>query len=134
MQFLICLFYLAVPNWRFTNHAGTAESWHVTQNLQKNTQSNVVEVEVRRDIIVDKYQQHQGKFYAAVNIIFQLKQRDDWIANDIIIFQLKKGPNDMAIPALEGVENLSIYLLLEYMGFNTNISDGVKKMRVATLL
>ena len=40
----------------------------------------------------------------------------------------------MAIPAVEEVSHVYSYLLLESMGFDTDISDGVAKMRAATLL
>ena len=40
----------------------------------------------------------------------------------------------MAIPYVEEVAHVSSYPLLEYMGFDTDISDGVAKMRSATLL
>ena len=40
----------------------------------------------------------------------------------------------MNIPDVEEVLCVSIYPLLEYMGFDTDISDGVAKMRAATLL
>ena len=40
----------------------------------------------------------------------------------------------MAIPAVEEVLNVSSYHFLESMGFDTDISNGVAKMRAATLL
>ena len=40
----------------------------------------------------------------------------------------------MAIPAVEEILNVSSYPILESMGFGTDISDGVAKMRSATLL
>ena len=40
----------------------------------------------------------------------------------------------MAITAVEEFLHVSIYPLLEYMVFGTDIYDGVAKMRVATLL
>ena len=40
----------------------------------------------------------------------------------------------MAVTALEEVLHVSSYPMLESMGFNTDISDGVSKMRVSTLL
>ena len=40
----------------------------------------------------------------------------------------------MDIPAVEEVLHVSSYPLLESMGFDTDISDGVTKMRAATIL
>ena len=40
----------------------------------------------------------------------------------------------MAIPYVEEVEHVSSYPLLEYMGFDADISGGEKKTRAATLL
>ena len=40
----------------------------------------------------------------------------------------------MAIPAVEEVSPVSSYPLIEYMGFDTDISDGFAKMRASTLL
>ena len=57
-------------------------------------------------------------------MIFQLKQRD----------QLNKWHDEMAISDLEKVPHVSSYPMLESMGFDTDISDGVEKMRAATIL
>ena len=73
---------------------------------------------------VDTDQKYQEKFEAAANMIYQMKQRD----------QLNKGHGDMPIPDVEEVLNVSSYPLLEYIGFDTDIYDGVAKMRAATIL
>ena len=57
-------------------------------------------------------------------MLCQLKQID----------QLNKGRDQMAITAVEEVLHMSSYPLIEYMGFGTDIYDGVEKMRAATLL
>ena len=49
-------------------------------------------------------------------------------------YQINKGHEEMDIPALEEVLHVSRYPLLESMGFDADISDGVAKMRAATLL
>ena len=40
----------------------------------------------------------------------------------------------MAVPAVEEVLHVSSYPLIESMGFDTDISDGVTKMRAEDLL
>ena len=45
----------------------------------------------------------------------------------IILFQLKKGRDDLDIPAVEEIYRVSGYPLLEYMVFDTDISYGVTK-------
>ena len=75
-------------------------------------------------MIVDTDQKYQEKVESAANMVCQLKQ----------IYQLSKGRDEMDIPPLEEVLNVSKYPMLEYMGFDTNISDGVAKMRSATFL
>ena len=40
----------------------------------------------------------------------------------------------MVIPAVEKILHVYIYPMLEYMGFDTDISDGFAKMRAATVL
>ena len=72
--------------------------------------------------------------WSSCQCIFQLKQKDNWLYISIVFFWLKKGHDDMAIPAVEEVVHVASYPLLEYMGFDTDISDGVAKMRTATLL
>ena len=73
---------------------------------------------------VDTNQQYQEKVESAANMLCQLKQRD----------QPNKGHDEMSIPAVEEVVRVSSYPLLEYMGFGTDISDGVAKMRKANIL
>ena len=73
---------------------------------------------------VDTDQKYQENFEAAAKILCQLKQID----------QLNKGNYDMDILDVEEVAHVSSYHLLEYMGFGTDFSDGVAKMRADTLL
>ena len=40
----------------------------------------------------------------------------------------------MATPVVEESFHVPIYPLLEYMGFDTDISDGVAKIRASTIL
>ena len=103
---------------------GTVDLWYVTKNEQENTQNNVIVGDIRRDMTVYTDQRYQEKDEAAANTIFQMKQID----------HLNKGHDDMDVPAVEEVLHVYSYPLLEYMGFNTDISDGVKKMRAATVL
>ena len=58
------------------------------------------------------------------NMICQLKQRDN----------TNKGNDYMDVPSVEEVSRMTIYPLIEYMGFGTDVSDGVAKMRAATIL
>ena len=69
-------------------------------------------------------QKYQEKFEAVAKMLCQLKQID----------QLNKVHDDMDIPAVDFFLNMSSYPLLESMGFDTDISDGVAKMRASTLL
>ena len=73
---------------------------------------------------VDTDQKYQGKGEAAANMLCQPKQR----------YQLNIGHAGIDIPAAEEFSQVSGYPLVEYMGFGTDISDGVAKMRAATLL
>ena len=116
------------------DRAVTADSCYVTQNEQKNTQNNVIEGDIRREITIATDQKHQKTFEAAANMICQLKQRGDRMDVAIIICCLKKGHDELSIPDEEEVAHVSSYPLIEYMGFDTDISCGVKKMRAATLL
>ena len=84
----------------------------------------MIEGDIRRDMTVDNDQKYQEKFEAAAKMLFQLKQID----------HLNKVHGDMAIPSVEKVLHVSSYPLLEPMGFYTDISDGVTKMRAATPL
>ena len=58
---------------------------------------------------VEIYQQYQETVEAAANIICQLKQRDDQMDIYIIIFRLKKGNDNLAIPAVYEVSHVSSY-------------------------
>ena len=49
-------------------------------------------------------------------------------------YQINKGHEEMDIPGLEEVFHVSSYPLIESMGFDTDISYGVAKMRAATIL
>ena len=89
-----------------------------------NTKNNMIEGYIRRKMTVDTNQKYQEKVETAANMLCQLKQRD----------QLNKGHGDMDIPAVEEVLNVSSYPLLEYVGFDTDIYDGVAKMRAAAPL
>ena len=66
---------------------------------------------------VDIDQKYQKKVEAAANMIFHMKQR----------YHINKGHEEMDIPALEEVLHVSRYPLLESMGFDADISDGVAK-------
>ena len=58
-------------------------------------------------------------------MLCQLKQIYDRLAIYIIICQIKKGHDYLAIPYVEEVAHVSRYPLLEYMGSDTGISDGI---------
>ena len=78
------------------DRAYTVESCFGTKNEQENTQNNVIEEGIRREMTVDTYQKHQEKVEAAANMIFQLKQRD----------QLNRGHAYMGIPYVEQVSHV----------------------------
>ena len=71
-----------------------------------------------------KDQKHQENVLAAANMICQMKQR----------YMLNKRHDKMDEPAVEEFPHVSIYPILEYMGVDTDISDGVSKMRASTIL
>ena len=96
----------------------------MVKNEQENTQNNVIEGDIRKEMTVDTDQKYQEIFEAAVNMIVQLKQSD----------KLNKGHGKMYIPYLQEVSHVSSYPLLESMSFDTDISDKFSKMRAATLL
>ena len=73
---------------------------------------------------VYKDQKYQEKFEASDNMIFQLKQRN----------QFNKGHEKMTITAVEEVSHVYIYPLLETMGFDADIFYEVKKRLASTLL
>ena len=56
------------------DRSGTADSCYGTQNEQENTQNNVIEGDIRREMTVDTDQKYQETVEAAANIYFQLKQ------------------------------------------------------------
>ena len=62
----------------------------------------MIEGDIRREMTVDTDQKYQETVEAAVNMIFQLKQRD----------HINKGHDKMAITSLEEFSNVSSYLLL----------------------
>ena len=84
----------------------------------------MIERDIRRAMTLDTDQNYQERVKVAANMICQPKQRD----------QINKGRDDMAIPAVEDVSHVSRYPMLDSMGFDTDISDGVAKIRSATLL
>ena len=63
----------------------------------------MIEVDIRREMTVETDQKYQEKVEAAANIIFQLKQRYYRLAIAVIIFQIKKGHDEMATPYVEEV-------------------------------
>ena len=69
-------------------------------------------------------QKYQENVEAAANMLYKLKQRD----------HLNKGHANMAISAVEEFLHVSSYPMIESVGFDTDISDGVAKMRAAALL
>ena len=73
---------------------------------------------------VDTDQKYQENVKTAANIFCQLKQGD----------QLNKGHAEMAIPSVGKVLHVSSYPLIESMSFDTAVSGGVAKLRVATIL
>ena len=72
----------------------------------------MIEGDIRREMNVDTDQKYQETVEAAVDMIFQLKQRDC----------INKGHNKMAIPYVEEVLHVSSYPLLVsiLMGFTLN--------------
>ena len=107
-----------------TDRACTADSFYGTQNEQENTQNNVIDGDIIIEITVDTDQKYQEEVEAASNIFFQTKQRD----------HIHKGHDKMAKTYVDEFLHVSSYPILESMGFDTGISDGVTKMRAATLL
>ena len=105
-------------------HACTADPSYGKKSEQKNTQNNVIEGDTRREMTVDRDQKHQEIFKAAAIMLCQLKQR----------YKLNKRHDKMDRPAPIEVLHVSIYPMLEYMGVDTDISDGVSKMRASTFL
>ena len=73
---------------------------------------------------VDTDQKYQEIFEASSKMICQMKQR----------YHLNRGHDEMYKPYEEKFLHLSSYPLLESMGFYTDISDGVAKIRAATIL
>ena len=73
---------------------------------------------------VDTYLKHKKNVEADVSMICQMK----------FIYHMNKGYDEIAIPSMKEVLHVSIYPLLESMGFDTDIYDGVEKIISATLL
>ena len=88
----------------------------------------MIEGEIRREMTVDKDQQYQETFKAAANMPCQLKQRDDRLAIAIILCRIKKVHGDISITDVEEFAHVYSYPLLEYIGSDTYISQGAKKM------
>ena len=84
----------------------------------------MIDGDIRRDMAVDIDQKHHETFEAAANILCQLKK----------IYQLNKGHYDMDIQAVKKFYCVYSFPLLESIVFDTDIYDGVAKMRAATLL
>ena len=61
---------------------------------------------------VDTAQQYQETVEADSNILCQLKQIYNWLSIAVIICQINKGRENMAIPSVEEVANVSSYPLL----------------------
>ena len=62
----------------------------------------MIEGDIRREATVDIDQQYQEKVEAAANMLCQMKQRD----------HTNKGHDEMDIPAVEEVLNVSSYPLI----------------------
>ena len=107
-----------------SNPVVTAESCYGTKNKHENTQNNVIEGDIKRETTVDTDQKYQEKVEASTNMLCKLKKID----------HLNRFHNNMDVPDVEEVLHVSSYPLLESMGFDTDISDGVTKMRAATIL
>ena len=56
---------------------------------------------------VETYKQYKEKVEAASNIIFQMKQRFNWLAIAIILCQINKGHYYLAIAYVEEVTHVS---------------------------
>ena len=80
--------------------------------------------DTRRERNVDIYLKYQEKVEPAANMLCKLKHR----------YNLNKGHGEMATLDVDDVLNVSNYPLLESIGFDTDIYDGVAKMRAATIL
>ena len=113
------------------DRAGTSDSCYGAQNEHKNTQNNMIEGEIIKEMTVDNNQQYQETVETADNMLCRLKQRDDWMAIDIILFRINKWHDELAIPDVEEFTHVSSYPLLESMVFDVNISYGVAKMSAA---
>ena len=61
--------------------AGTSDSCYGTEYVQENTQNNVIEGDIRREMTVYIDKKYQEKVEAAAKMLCQLKQR----------YQLNKG-------------------------------------------
>ena len=84
----------------------------------------MIGVDIIREMIVDTDQKYQEKVEGAANMLFQIKQR----------YHINKVHDEVAIIVVEEFFHVSRYPLLESMGFDTDISDVVTKIREATLL
>ena len=56
------------------DRAGTADLLYGTQNEQENTQNDVIEGDIRREMTVDTDQKYQEKVEAAAKTLCQMKQ------------------------------------------------------------
>ena len=66
---LIDLFHLAVPYWRVQTMQILQTHAMVQKNVQENTQNNVVEGDIRKEMTVDTYQKYQKAVEAAANML-----------------------------------------------------------------
>ena len=82
---------------------------------------------------VETDQKYQETVETDAHMIFQPKQRDDCLEITIILCCINTGHDKLVITYVEEVVNVSSYLLLESVGFDTDISYGVAKMRASTL-
>ena len=70
---MINIFYLQVPKLTVEGCEGTEDLCYGTKNDQENTQNNVIEGYIRREMTVDTDQKYQEKVEADANMLCQLK-------------------------------------------------------------
>ena len=56
------------------DRSGTVDSCYGTQNEQENTQNDVIEGDIRREMTVDTDQKYQEKIEAAAKTLCKMKQ------------------------------------------------------------
>ena len=77
----------------------------------------MIDGDIRIYMTVGTYQKYQEKVEADANMLCQLKQRD----------HINKLHDKMAVLDAEEVSHVSSYPLIQFMGFDTYIYDGIKK-------